>query len=139
MKYLLLFFILISCTKKPNVEYQEKIGVVTYNIKDTTSTIIIGHCDITECLDAEKHSGNLYYPEKIFQDIKKYSLQKGEAFIPNSHDLYLKGEENLTIKLFDSILSPKMANKYIVTGKVIGFKGYGTYFKIYTYKKLADK
>lgn len=135
MKYLLLFFILISCAKKSNLGYQEKIGLTTYNIKDTTSTIIIGHCDATECLDAERYSGNLYYPEDIIEDIKKDSTKN----IPNAHDLYLKGEENLTIKLFDSILSPKTGNKYIVKGKVIGFKGYGTNFKIYSYKKIPNK
>ena len=132
IKFLLLFFILISCSKKSNVEYQEKIGLTSYIIKDTISTIIIGHCDATECLDAEKYTGNLYYPKEIFQDIKK-DLTKN---IPNVHDLYLVGEENLAVKLFDSILSTKTGNKYIVTGKVVGFKGYGTNFKIYSYKKL---
>lgn len=139
MKYLLLFFILTSCTKKSNIEYQEKIGLITYNIKDTASTIIVGHCDITECLDAEKYSGNLYFSEDIFQDIKKLSLKKGVSYIPNTYDLYLKGGNNITVKLFDSILSPKMGNKYTVTGKVIGFKNHGTIFKIYSYKKISDK
>lgn len=139
MKYFLLFFLLISCAKKSNVGYQEKVGLVTYNVKDTVSTIIIGHCDATECLDALKYSGNLYYPEKIFQDIKKHFKEKEGADMPYGYDLYLTGEKNINIKLFDSILGPKAGYKYIVTGKVIGFKGYGTNFEIYSYKKLPSK
>ena len=71
--------------------------------------------------------------------MKKHSREKKGADIPHGQDLYLTGEKNITIKLFDSILSPKTGNKYIVTGKVVGFKGYGTNFKIYSYKKISDK
>jgi len=139
MKTCLLIFItlcMLSCARKP-VSYTENLGGREFIIKDSISTITIGHCDITECLDAEILSGKLYFPEKIFQQIKSKYL-KDDGLTAYQHDIYLTGKDNITYKLFDSVLSPKMGNKYRVTGKVVGFKGYGAVFKIDSYQLLAE-
>lgn len=141
MKYLLLLILFASCSKKQDSSkaYQEKLGMFVYNIKDTLSTITINHCDITECLDAHKINGKLYYPPHLIDEIKKKYNQKEGAFIPTGFDLYLTGKKNITAELFDTVLSPKMGYKYLVTGKVTGIKGYGTIFRISSYKKLEGK
>ncbi|OYU83031.1 MAG: hypothetical protein CFE24_13130 [Flavobacterium sp. BFFFF2] len=62
--------------------------------------------DISEWLDAAMVSEKLYDSKSIIENIK---LEK--RGIPNQHNLYLVGIKNLTIALFDSVLSPKMGNK----------------------------
>ena len=106
----------------------------TFKIKDTISNIVIGYSETTESLDAEIRKGTLYYPPKIFNQIKK--LKNTGKIFPCGFDLYLKGEENLKAILFDTILSPKTENEYLVSGKVIGFKSYGVIFNVYSYKKI---
>lgn len=141
MKNCILIFItlcLISCSKKNVESFTEKLAGQEFIIKDSVSTIIIGHCDITECLDAEIMSGQLYFPEKVFKQIKNSYLETGHNPISYQHDLYLIGKNNITYELFDSIVSPKMGNKYLVKGKVVGFKDYGIVFKIYSYELLND-
>jgi hypothetical protein len=117
---------------------QDTIGYFVYNIKDTLSTLFISYHECTECLDAQKDSGDLYIDETIRQKLIEIDKKRGPSFIPNGQDLYLTGEKNIAATLFgDSVnYGEHWHDRFIITGKIVDIKGLGFVFRVDTYKKL---
>jgi hypothetical protein len=139
MKYFLIILVMLSfsCSEKKKAEIR-KIEGIECNVKDTISEIVIIHQECTECLDAFKKSGTLYIPENVMRKIENfYKNREGDYIsIPSGYDLYLTGENKIADKLFGNNVYPIMGNKFIVKGKVIGFKKLGIIFRVDSYKKI---
>jgi hypothetical protein len=82
----------------------------------------------------------LFLSDSVFQKIRKLEKEKGFGFIPNGHDLYLTGSDNINEKLFGDSLNygEHWNDKFIITGKAIDIKGYGIVFRVDTYEKVTS-
>ena len=141
MKYFVavsVLFLQISCSEKSNQLRKEKLGFQEFLIKDTICTIKIGHCDITECLDAEILTGNLYYSDSVYAKVKEEFERKNYKYIFVTRDIYLSGKKDITFELFDTILCPKMGNQYLVKGKVVDFKNCAAVFRVDSFQLFYE-